>query len=191
MASSGLLLTSTKIGILMLYIHLAKAARKWDYEPISFVGFSSDESQLKFETKVDRMGRSEWGISGNLEWKYDASEETMVEAVAYRSTNGEESDYKLLPWTIPKQPFYDYLNTYYKDVIVKNLGGCSNLPQFEGKFQPPWPKDTYKLDKCQIDGDGLPEYAPPGFYKIVFTTFGKGQPSWGVTAIFKLTNKMF
>lgn len=116
----------------------------------------------------------------------------QVEASAYRSSSGDESDYKLLPWTIPKQPFFEYLNTYYKDVLVKNLGHCSNLPQFEGKFQPPWPKDKYIINKCQVDGDGLPEIAPPGFYKVIFLTYGPDpQPKWSFTGIFKLTNKMF
>lgn len=115
-----------------------------------------------------------------------------MEASAYRSSSGDESDYKLLPWAIPKQPFYEYLNTYYKDVIVKNLGHCSNLPQFEGKFQPPWPKNTYNINKCQVDGEGLPEIAPPGYYKIIFLTYGPDpQPKWGCTAVFKVTNKMF
>jgi len=114
-----------------------------------------------------------------------------VEAVVYRSSSGDENDYKMLPFSLPKQTFYDYLNTYYKDVIIKNLGHCSNLPQFKGKFQPPWPQNTYKFDKCKIDGDGLPDVAPPGFYKILFTQFGSGQPTWGFTAIFKLTAKVF
>ncbi|XP_026835970.1 uncharacterized protein LOC6547081 [Drosophila erecta] len=115
----------------------------------------------------------------------------MVEGQAYRSNTGDESDYKLLPWAIPKQTFSDYINTYYKDVVIKNLGHCSNLPRFEGKFQSPWPRKTYKVDKCKINGDGLPEIAPPGFYKIVLTKFGPGQPTWGFTAVMKVTNKMF
>ncbi|XP_039483037.1 uncharacterized protein LOC120446233 [Drosophila santomea] len=191
MAASDFFAISTRIGILCIFFHLAGAARNWDYEPISFTATSSDESKLKFEAKLERLGRSDYGISGIIEWKYDTNEETMVEVQAYRSNSGDESDYKLLPWAIPKQPFYDYLNTYYKDVIIKNLGYCSNFPQYEGKFQPPWPKKTYKIDKCKIVGDGLPEIAPPGFYKIVFTKFGPGQPTWGFTLVAKLTNKMF
>ncbi|XP_017014795.1 uncharacterized protein [Drosophila takahashii] len=189
MITSNLL--SSRIGILLLCLQLARAARKWDYEPISMSTTSSDESKLKFDMKIDRLGRADWGMSATLEWKYETNEETMVEASAYRSSSGDESDYKLLPWAIPKQKFYDYIDTYYKDVIIKNLGHCSNLPKYEGKFQPPWPQNTYKLDKCKIDGDGLPDIAPPGFYKIIFTKSGPGQPTWGFTAVFKLTNKLF
>lgn len=115
-----------------------------------------------------------------------------MEAVVYRSSSGAEADYKLLPWSIPKQSFYEYLNTYYKDVIMKAFGHCSNIPQFEDKFQPPWPVQTYVADKCVLGEDnGLPEIAPPGFYKIIFSLSGTDQPTWGFTAIFKLTTKMF
>ncbi|KAH8400798.1 hypothetical protein KR009_000970, partial [Drosophila setifemur] len=166
--------------------------RQWDYEPISIETTSSDESKLKFDAKIERLGRGEFGLSGTIEWKYDADENTMVEATVFRSTSGDEADYKQLPWTIPKQTFYDYLSTHYKDLIMNNFHHCSNLPHFEGNFQPPWEKKTYIASKCKIgDAEGLPEIAPPGFYKIVFSTFGPDQPTWGFTAIFKLTAKMF
>ncbi|EDW48433.1 GM21861 [Drosophila sechellia] len=255
--------TTTRIGILCIFFHLTGAARKWDYEPLLLPTTSSDESKLKFEAKIERLGRSDYGLSGIIEWKYDTNEETMVEAQAYRSNSGDESDYKLLPWAIPKQPFYDYLNTYYKDrkwdyepvsiiasssddslikiepsivrlgrgkfgvsvlvewnydttdetmvgkciegsgdesdykllpwaipmqsfydylntyykdVIMKNFAPCCNVPQFEDKFQPPWPKQTYIGDKCVIEGEGLPDIVPPGFYKIIFNCTGPDQP---------------
>ncbi|KAH8290438.1 hypothetical protein KR054_002987, partial [Drosophila jambulina] len=166
--------------------------RKWDYEPISVTTTTSDPSQIKLVTKIDRIGRGDFAVSATVEWKYTTDETTMVEAVVYRSTSGAEADYKLLPWSIPKQPFYDYLDNYYKDVIMKIFSHCSNLPQFEGKFQPPWPVQTYVADKCVLgDGDGLPEMAPPGFYKIIINFTGIDQPSWGVVAVFKLKTKMF
>jgi len=114
-----------------------------------------------------------------------------VEAVVYRSNSGDESDYKLLPWAIPKQTFYDYLNSYYKDVIMKNFAPCSNVPQFKGKFQPPWPKRTYIGDKCVFEAEGFPDIVPPGFYKIIFNCTGPDQPSWSFIGIFKIINKMF
>lgn len=115
----------------------------------------------------------------------------QVEAVVYRSNSGDESDYKLLPWAIPKQTFYDYLNSYYKDVIMKNFAPCSNVPQFKGKFQPPWPKRTYIGDKCVFEAEGFPDIVPPGFYKIIFNCTGPDQPSWSFIGIFKIINKMF
>ncbi|XP_017117261.1 uncharacterized protein LOC108139151 [Drosophila elegans] len=183
------LLVAIWLGVLL--IHDCGAARKWDYEPISVTALSSDESLVKFEPKIIRMGRGELGISADVLWNYDTSEETMVSADVYRSTSGDERDYKLLPWKIPNQPLYEYLDNYYKDVIVKNFAPCSNLPQFEGKFEPPIPKQTYTADKCVFEGDGLPEIAPPGFYKIIFNCTGPDQPTWSLEAIIKLTNKMF
>jgi len=97
----------------------------------------------------------------------------------------------LLPFSIPKQSFYDYLNTYYKNVIMKNFGPCSNVPQFKDKFQPPWPKRTYIAEKCVFSGDGLPEIILPGFYKIIFNCSGPNQPSWAFVAVLKMRNKIF
>ncbi|EDW36377.1 GL17760 [Drosophila persimilis] len=186
-----MLCTTIKIWLLLGLLHGTVGERKWDYEPVSIDTYSTDESQLKVESKIDRLNRGEFGISCTVEWKYDIDETTMVEASAYRSNSGAENDYKVLPWSIPKQTYYDYLNTYYKDVLIPNLGHCSNLPQFEGKFQPPWPKDTYLVDKCVIEGQGLPEVVPPGFYKIIFIVSGPDQPEWGFTVVLKVTAKLF
>ncbi|BFG03215.1 uncharacterized protein DMAD_02520 [Drosophila madeirensis] len=186
-----MLFETIQIWLLLALFRGAVGGKKWEYEPVSLATYSTDESQLKVESKIDRLKRGEFGLTAILEWKYDTDETTMVEASAYRSDSGAENDYKLLPWTIPKQPFFDYLDTYYKDVIIKNLGHCSNLPQFTGKFQPPWPKQTYKVDKCIFDGEGLPEVVPPGFYKIIFITSGPNQPEWGFTLVLKVTTKLF
>ncbi|XP_016940321.4 uncharacterized protein [Drosophila suzukii] len=189
MASLRFSLVSIFLGVLL--INGIRAARKWDYEPISIDTTSSDDSLINFDIKIVRISRGEFGVTAKVEWNYDTTEETMVEAVVYRSSSGDENDYKMLPFSLPKQTFYDYLNTYYKDVIIKNFGPCSNIPQFEDKFQPPWPKQTFIADKCLIDGEGFPDILPAGFYKIIFNCTGADQPSWSFTAIFKLTNKMF
>ncbi|XP_017014750.2 uncharacterized protein [Drosophila takahashii] len=177
------------IGVLL--ITGIRAARKWDYEPISITGYTSDESLMSYNISIDRIGRGEYGISGNADWKYDVTEETMVEGIAYRSSSGAESDYRVLPYSIPKQSFYEYLNTYYKDVIMRNVAHCSNIPTFKDKFQPPWPKKIYTAEKCVVDGEGLPEIVPPGFYKVIGNCTGPDQPTWSVTIVFKLTNKIF
>ncbi|EDX07649.1 uncharacterized protein LOC120284426 [Drosophila simulans] len=183
--------SSVLILLAIVLISRCGEARKWDYEPISIIASSSDESLIKIEPSIVRLGRGKFGISVLAEWNYDTTEKTMVEAVVYCSSSGDESDYKLLPWAIPKQSFYDYLNTYYKDVIMKNFAPCSNVPQFKGKFQPPWPKQTYIGDKCVIEGEGLPVIVPPGFYKIIFNCTGPDQPSWSFVGIFKIIIKMF
>ncbi|KAH8357806.1 hypothetical protein KR200_009574, partial [Drosophila serrata] len=171
--------------------------RNWDYEPISLKSFTSDEKLLKIQTKVDRLGRADFAFSMTLDWNYDVIfnknlNHFQVEAIVYRSSSGAKADYKLLPWSVPRQPFYEYLDNYYKDVVMKIFSHCSNLPQFQGKFQPPWPSKTYVVDKCVFDdADGLPEIAPPGFYKIIFNFSGPHQPSWGIVAVLKITPKLF
>ncbi|XP_017025074.2 uncharacterized protein [Drosophila kikkawai] len=178
------------LGVLLM--QSCRASRKWDYEPISLKTFTSDPSQLKIEAKIVRIRRGDFAISANCEWKYTTDESTMVEAYVYRSSSGDEADYKLLPWAIPKQPFYDYLDHYYKDVVMRTLSHCSNIPQIKGKFQPPWPVQTYVIDKCVLgEGDGLPEIAPPGFYKLTFNFSGTDQPTWGFTLVLKVTTKLW
>nr|XP_017014791.2 uncharacterized protein LOC108069297 isoform X1 [Drosophila takahashii] len=188
---NGIRAAVSSIFIPLYHFNKTCLQRKWDYEPISITAFTSDESLISFNISLVRIGRGEYGASAIVEWNYDTTEETMVEGVVYRSSSGAESDYRVLPYSIPKQSFYEYLNTYYKDVVMKNLAHCSNIPIFEDKFQPPWPKKTYIGDKCVVDGDGLPEIVPPGMYKIVCNCTGPDQPTWGLTIIFKLTNRIF
>ncbi|XP_016957975.2 uncharacterized protein LOC108029978 [Drosophila biarmipes] len=189
MVSLRHLFVSISLGVLL--VNEIRAARKWDYEPISVVGISSNDSLVSFDIQIIRIGRGEYGVSGTAVWNYDTTDETTMEAVAYRSSTGAESDYKLLPFSVPKQSFNDYINSYYKEVIMKNLAHCSNLPQFKGKFQPPWPKKTYWAEKCVFKCDGLPDIILPGLYKVVFNCTGPNQPSWDFIGIVKLRNKMF
>ncbi|BFG03213.1 uncharacterized protein DMAD_02519 [Drosophila madeirensis] len=174
--------------VLLLIAQSCNSARKWDYEPVSITTHSSDESMLKIEAKIDRVKRGEFAISATIDFNYAIDDTVMIEAVAYRSSTGQESDYKLVPFNIQKQTYEEFLNTHYKDMVIQNLGSCSDLPQFEDKFVPPWPQKTYKLDKCVADNDGFPEVLPLGFYKIVLSITGPVE--WGITIITKLTNKL-
>lgn len=64
---------------------------------------------------------------------------------------------------------------------------CSNLPQFEGKFQPPFEKKLYVLDKCQFSQDSFPNHVLEGFYKIV--AVGYGDVEWSMAFIFQVENE--
>ncbi|XP_016957978.1 uncharacterized protein LOC108029981 isoform X1 [Drosophila biarmipes] len=162
--------------------------RNWDYEPLSFTSYTSDDNLLKITTKVDRLGRSDYAFSMTLNWNYDVDEDTMVEAEVYHCSSGDEEDYKIMPWSLPQQPFFDYLNGFYKDAFIKNVGHCSNMVQFEGDFVPPWPRNVYILDKCVANGEGLPDIAPEGYFKIVYKM--SGQVDWGFTLIVKVEHKV-
>ncbi|XP_070140834.1 uncharacterized protein [Drosophila kikkawai] len=187
---SRCLLARVFLGVLLM--HSCEAARKWDYEPMSLSSTTTDPSKILIKTKIDRIGRGEFAISATAMFNYTTTEETMVECLVYRSSSGAEADYKLLPWAIPRQTFHEHLNTYYKEVTMRVFKKCSNFPYFEGDFQPPFPKMNYVAEKCALgDDDRLPEICPPGFYKIVFKCFGKNQPSWSFTAVFRLKPKLF
>lgn len=108
--------------------------------------------------------------------------------MAHRSSSGAESDYKLIPFNIPKQHYEEFMNSHYKDVVMPNLGGCSNLPKFEDKFVPPFPQQTYTLDKCVADSDGFPEMVPEGFYRVNFTM--TGPVDWGFVLVVKISTKL-
>lgn len=109
----------------------------------------------------------------------------QVEAYGYRSSSGNEEDYKLLPWSIPKQPFEKFIEEYYEKMIFKNLQHCSNIPETKDAY--PWPKGTYTFDKCIVAGEGMPEIAPEGYYKVIFEV--TGQCEMRFTTIVKVTTK--
>lgn len=111
-----------------------------------------------------------------------------MEADVHHCSSGDEDDYKMMPWSIPKQPFFEYLNGFYKDAFIKNVGHCSNMVQFDGDFVPPWPRNVYKLDKCVASGEGLPDIAPEGFYNLEYKM--TGQVDWGFTLIVKVSPKV-
>ncbi|KAH8357750.1 hypothetical protein KR200_003255, partial [Drosophila serrata] len=162
--------------------------RKWDYEPLTINAYSSDESMLKIVAKVERVARGEFAVSATVDYNYIPDDTTMVEAVAHRSSSGAESDYKLIPFNIPKQSWEEFMNTHYKDMVIPNLGDCSNLIKFEGKYDGNWPKQVYTLDKCVANSDGFPEVVPEGFYRINFTV--TGPVDWGFVLIVKISTKL-
>ncbi|XP_030388103.1 uncharacterized protein LOC115634487 [Scaptodrosophila lebanonensis] len=167
---------------------ICAAERSWEYEPKSVTGTSSDEEKLKLSFRVDRVSRGEYAVSGEINWNYDVHDDTMIEALCYRSNTGG-NDYKLTPWSIPYQKLDDFLEKFYENLIVKNVGHCSNIPKFGKKYTPPWPKNRYIFDRCVINGDGFPETAPDGFYKVVANITGEVQ--WVLTFVVKVTTKLF
>ncbi|KAH8348348.1 hypothetical protein KR084_006650 [Drosophila pseudotakahashii] len=176
-----------RLWLIVLIVQYCNGKRKWDYEPLSIETYTTDENLIKMTAKVDRIGRGEYGISANIDFKYTPDDTTMVEAVAFRSSSGEDSDYKPIPLSIPKQPYIDFMNSNYKDVVIPNLGGCSNLVTFEDKFEPPWPQNTYVLDKCVANSDGFPDIVPEGYYKVNFTMMS--PVDWGFILIVKISTK--
>ncbi|XP_030387930.1 uncharacterized protein LOC115634385 [Scaptodrosophila lebanonensis] len=179
-------LVSLGIAVLLLCV-LSAAERNWEYEPKSITSTSADEEKVKLHFQIDRVNRGEYALTGNIEWKYDTSDDTMIEVFIYRSPTGSNYDYRLTPWSVPKQKYHDYINTLYKE-FVKNFSNCSNLPVYKDNFKPPWPKNKYEFKRCEVAGAGLPEVLPEGFYKLVAAM--SGEVDWGLTIILKITTKM-
>ncbi|XP_034653517.1 uncharacterized protein LOC117891864 [Drosophila subobscura] len=166
------------------------AKTSWDCEPKSISAHSTNEGLLKVDVRMERVGRAGFFFTGTVFWNIDMDESVMVELELYRSTTGAESDYKLTPMSIPRQTFIEYINTYYRDMVIKNLGECSDLPRYEDQYVPPWPKKNYTLTRCTINGVGMPEVLLAGFYKIK-ANISHPEVNQEVKAIIKVTPKMF
>ncbi|XP_030246918.1 uncharacterized protein LOC108652710 [Drosophila navojoa] len=166
--------------------HGCAGMRNWDYEPLSVHFVTSDASKINVVSEVVRVGRYDYAISANLTNTEDVDETTMIEALCYRSKSGAEDDYTILPFSIPNQPFKDFAKTYYKDIAYQSLKHCSNAPTPEEAY--PWPKGVVTFNMCSATGEGLPEYLPEGYYKIIFKIGGRVEMVY--TAIIKLTTKM-
>ncbi|KAH8381882.1 hypothetical protein KR009_000761, partial [Drosophila setifemur] len=91
----------------------------------------------------------------------------QIEVRIYRSHSGNEEDYKLTPYSIAPQAFDDYLKTFYRDLVIKNMGDCHDMPRYENGYDRPFPRATYNFTRCQMNGKNLPEVLVPGFYKAV------------------------
>ncbi|EDW62195.1 uncharacterized protein [Drosophila virilis] len=185
MTTSSFLLSFSVAWILLLLVAGCAGKRNWDYEPISIDVRTTDASKINIEATVESMGRDGYAFTGKVLLNFDMDETTMVEATAYRSSTGSEEDYKLLPWSIPKQTFEKFANSHYKEIVYKNLEHCSNIPKPENVY--PWPKGNYSFDRCTATGDGMPEIVPEGYYKVIFTISGEVEA--GFTTIVKLVTK--
>ncbi|XP_043067032.1 uncharacterized protein [Drosophila bipectinata] len=175
---------------LCLLLHSSHSCKlSWFFEPISMLGYSSDESRLNITGWIDRVKRGEFAFSAIIDFKYEMDNTTMIEGIAHRSASGDESDYKKLPLNIPKQPYTDFMNTHYKELVVPNLGYCSNIVQFEDKFQPPWPQRVYTFNKCVSRCVGFPELFPEGFYRLVMNF--SSPVDWGFKVVIKIINKLY
>lgn len=61
--------------------------RNWDYEPLSTECESSNEDLIKLESKVERVGRDEYALSGSLVVNFDMDETTMVSPIGISKVN--------------------------------------------------------------------------------------------------------
>ncbi|XP_037712139.1 uncharacterized protein LOC119548723 [Drosophila subpulchrella] len=161
--------------------------RSWDYTLIS-VSMTTDNAELAGgDTRVDRIGRGEYGLSGTLYANVDVPQDLEVDVTIYRSTDGGET-YKLQPYSIPRQTVYSAVNNFYKKIIMPSVANCSNLPQFADTLEF-MPAQVFKYEKCQVGTEGFPKYLADGWYKGVIETHGLVGLVW--TCIVGVKQKSF
>ncbi|XP_032587027.1 uncharacterized protein LOC6581360 [Drosophila mojavensis] len=171
--------------LLLAILNDCGCKRMWEHELLEAHVYSSDESKVKLNLYVNRVGRDLVGFSGTVDWNFDADNEAMFELGFYRSANG--NDYRPMPFSISNKYFKDY-KTLYDDIIYINLKDCSNLPQIEGDYLIPWPRNLYTFNNCNFHKGVLPEVVAEGTYKTVFAFFG--EVNWNVTFIFYVRPKL-
>ncbi|BFG00669.1 uncharacterized protein DMAD_00602 [Drosophila madeirensis] len=179
MYCTGLTVLTAFVCICQLAASLNAKAKSWTYTLQETSCRSSDESIIKAETRIERMGRGEFGLSGSLTLAVQLPEDMEVEVLAYRSTDGG-ANYKLQPYSLPRQSIYAAINSFYKDMIMESAANCSNLPQFKDKLTVVEPQ-KFTYEKCQVSTDAFPQYVPDGFYKINFVTYGLVEVVWELT----------
>jgi len=90
-----------------------------------------------------------------------------------------------MPWSIKKQTYPEYIEGFYEDMIYANLAHCTNLP--EPANASPWKRANYTLTECIVEGKGMPEMAPQGYYKVIFTA--TGEVDWVFETVVKIFDK--
>ncbi|XP_034102071.1 uncharacterized protein LOC117566639 [Drosophila albomicans] len=178
----------TAVGIIIVFVFLfgCDAKRRWDYEPISVDPYTSDRDKLDVEFRIKRSPRGEYFFAGFVNFNYVMDETTMMEATAMRSQSGNDDDYTPVPWSIPKQNYEEFFKNFYENLVYKNFGGCSNFRAPADLF--PWVNGNYSFSDCEVSGDGMPEIAPQGYYKINFNV--TGEVEWGFESVCKIFDKL-
>ncbi|XP_075156330.1 uncharacterized protein LOC142229637 [Haematobia irritans] len=155
----------------------------WTYEMKSVETKTSNPDLVQFyNLRVVRVDRGVYAMSGNTFFNVDIVEgdSNEIEVKTYRSEDGVK-EYKLTPFSVPRQHFFDYMNKFYKEAAMETLSKCSDLPVFEDKLIPPIEKKNYTLTNCKYTQEGLPQYMQEGFYKIEMLVYGDCE--WSVTYI--------
>uniref|UniRef100_A0A1B0BFR7 MD-2-related lipid-recognition domain-containing protein n=1 Tax=Glossina palpalis gambiensis TaxID=67801 RepID=A0A1B0BFR7_9MUSC len=163
--------------------------KTWTYELLSCTLESEDPDKFNGEIKVKHLTRTDLALTGFAELNYDIAEGdgNTIEVLASRSSTGSESDYQLLPYSVPRQSIIKFLNELYKDMIMNSLSECSNLPVFTDKFAGPVEKKRYELDNCSFSDEAFPNHLPEGFYRIKAQI--EGEVQWSVVVNVQVMKK--
>ncbi|XP_061395625.1 uncharacterized protein LOC133331240 [Musca vetustissima] len=161
----------------------------WSYELKSVTAHSDNPDLWSFsEAKAERISRGVYGATLSFDVNFDVIEgdDSEVEMLSYRSENGVK-EFKEFPFKVDRQHYFDYFNNFYK-LVMDTFRECSNMPIFEDKFQPPFEKKTYILNKCQFEKEQFPQHMQDGFYKVVLNGYGAAR--WYIELIVEITNEL-
>ncbi|XP_050743279.1 uncharacterized protein LOC108029982 isoform X2 [Drosophila biarmipes] len=161
----------------------------WEATPLSIGGTTTNPSAMDMDLRLERISRSEFGFSGTFFWNIDMDDN--VEMRILNSYSGNEEDYKLTPYSIQPQKFIDYINTFYKDMLLPNLGNCTDMPRYDDGFVPPWPKATFNFTRCGLNGKGLPDILAEGFYRGEAIITALPTVAVNISATLRIKTKMF
>lgn len=64
--------------VLCAMLESSDCKRRWTYEFLSMEAYSENETKLKPDMRIERVGRHQVGVSGTLDWQYDIDKTTMV-----------------------------------------------------------------------------------------------------------------
>ncbi|XP_037716311.1 uncharacterized protein LOC119551182 [Drosophila subpulchrella] len=167
------------------------ARTNWEATPLSIGGSTTNPSAMDIDLRLERISRSEFGFSGTFFWNIDMDDNVMVEMRILNSYSGNEDDYKLTPYSIQPQKFIDYINTFYKDMLIPNLGNCTDMPRFDDGYVPPWPKATFNFTRCTLNGKGLPDILAEGFYRGEAIITALPTVAVNISATLRIKTKMF
>ncbi|KAL9928349.1 uncharacterized protein ACN427_005392 [Glossina fuscipes fuscipes] len=168
----------------MVYVHNKKS---WTYEILDTEFTTMNEELVKINLKAEHINRTTLGISGTLDFRYEFSEDTMIEMIVYRSASGNADSYQLLPYRIPRMQIHDFIDTFY-DNIFKDLGPCSNFPVIETKARDYKFCKVIYFERCLFNNDHMPNYLPDGYYKAKVVT--SGETDWSLTVLFQVESTL-
>ncbi|XP_017835535.1 uncharacterized protein LOC108594909 [Drosophila busckii] len=172
--------------LLLLPINNVICKRMWDYALLSIDTTTSDPTKFEIDAEVQRISRTEYGFSLIMDYHYFPDDTTFIVAGGYRSNTGNEEDYVVMPWSLPTRTYEEYIKSFYESIVLKNLEYCSNLPAPDKAF--PVPKDNvYKFDRCVLNGEGMPEIVPDGYYKVFINA--TGEVDWTIIIRMKISRK--
>lgn len=138
----------------------------WTYE-LQDVNCESDNKDLyDCHFEVLRISRGVFGLSGYVDFKFDADDSLITEAYLYRSSVMPPQSYFKMPYDIVNATLTEIMNKFYIPIIMDDIQDCT-VDSYNSKvFKPPLTKRKILIDKCLLTTDKLPSHMSEGNYRM-------------------------